>query len=151
MTRPPVTLIGLKLPKKTTNENGQAMSDCGNHWQKFEQEGIFDKIPNKTDFVVYAVYFDYEGDHTKPYSYFVGSPVATGTAVPEGLDTLEVPAQDYEHIIAMGKMPDCVAEAWMQIWKGSHNRAYGYDFEIYSEKSSDWNNAEVDIYLSITK
>jgi predicted transcriptional regulator YdeE len=29
-------LVGLKLDKKTTNENGQSNFDCGNLWQKFE-------------------------------------------------------------------------------------------------------------------
>lgn len=144
-----ITLIGLKLQNKTTNENGQAMADCGNHWQKFEQGEVFNKIPTKTDFVIYAVYYDYEGDHTKPYSYFIGCPVAEGTVTPEGMDSLEIPVQKYDHIVAKGKMPDCVADVWRNIWNSERNRAYGFDFEIYSEKSSDWNNAEVDIYLSI--
>lgn len=145
----PVTLIGLKLPYKTTNENEQAMADCGSLWQKFEQEGIFDKVPGKTAPVIYAVYHDYESDHTGPYSYFIGCPVAPGTEAPEGLHTLEIPAQQYTHIVANGKMPGCVADAWREIWKGGHNRAYRFDYEVYGEKSSDWNNAEVDIYLSV--
>jgi predicted transcriptional regulator YdeE len=144
-----VTLIGLKLKDKTTNENAQAMIDCGNHWQKFEQEGILNKIPGKSSANIYAVYYEYESDHTKPYSYFIGCPVAKDTPVPEGMDRLIIPKQKYDHIIAKGKMPDCVADAWRNVWQSDRNRAYDFDFEIYSEKSSDWSNAEVDIYLSI--
>ena len=98
MTPQPTTLIGIKLPHKTSNVNEQAMADCGSLWQKFEQEGIFNKVPGKTAFEIYAVYYNYEGDHTQPYSYFIGCPVAPGTEVPEGLQTLEIPAQNYTHI-----------------------------------------------------
>ena len=63
-------LIGISLGKKTTNENGQAGIDCGNMWQKFEKGDYSNKIPGKTGDEVFAVYHDYEGDHTKPYSYY---------------------------------------------------------------------------------
>lgn len=149
MTPQSTTLIGIKLPHKTSNVNEQAMADCGSLWQKFEQEGIFNKIPAKTAFEIYAVYYDYDGDHTQPYSYFIGCPVAQGTEVPEGLETLEIPVQNYTHIVARGKMPSCVADAWREIWQADHNRAYGFDFEVYGEKAADWSNAEVDIYLSV--
>lgn len=145
----PTTLIGIALPYKTSNENEKAMADCGSLWQRFEQEGIFNKIPNKNAFEVYAVYHDYDGDHTQPYAYFIGCPVAEGTKVPEGLQQLEIPAQNYTHIVARGPMPQCVANAWRGIWKADHNRAYGFDFEVYGEKAANWSDAEVDIYLSV--
>lgn len=31
-------LIGLKLDHKTTNENNQSSTDCGNLWQKFKKK-----------------------------------------------------------------------------------------------------------------
>ena len=64
-------LVGLKLENKTTNENNQSSTDCGNLWQKFEREKIFELIPNKVTNEIYAVYFDYEKDETKPFSYFI--------------------------------------------------------------------------------
>ena len=68
-------LIGLKLDNKTTNEGGQSSIECGNLWQKFETENFAERIPDKLSDEVYAVYFDYEGDYTKPYSYFIGCKV----------------------------------------------------------------------------
>jgi predicted transcriptional regulator YdeE len=65
-------LIGLQLDKKTSNEGGQSGIDCGNLWQKFEKENFAELIPNKLGDEIYAVYFDYEGDDTKPFSYFIG-------------------------------------------------------------------------------
>src|SRR4051812_30578353 len=68
-------LIGLKLNKKTTNKGGQSAVDCGNLWQKFVKERAAERIPGKLSDDLYAVYFDYEGDYTQPFSYFIGSRV----------------------------------------------------------------------------
>ncbi len=46
-------------------------------------------------------------------------------------------------------MPGCIAEAWQNIWKAGLNRNFGFDFEKYDERSLNWENAEVDIYLSV--
>jgi predicted transcriptional regulator YdeE len=44
-------------------------------------------------------------------------------------------------------MPDCVANVWREIWQTDYPRNYQYDFEIYSAKSFDWSNAEVDVFI----
>lgn len=147
--QPQFKLIGLNLGRKTTNENEQAGIDCGSLWQRFETEGIYVKIPNKLTEEVIAVYFDYDGDHTQPYSYFIGCKVSEDTQTPEGLDSLIIPEQDYQKIVAKGQMPNCVADAWRSIWKSGIERPYTYDFEIYGSRSHDWSNAEVDIFLAV--
>jgi predicted transcriptional regulator YdeE len=144
----PIHLIGLSFKGKTTNANGQAAIDCGNHWQEFEQGGYAGKIPG-TVTELYAVYHDYESDHTGSYSYFIGGKVAPGTAVPEGMDSLVIAGGKYKEIIATGKMPDCIAGAWRDIWASGFERAYTADFEVYGPKSTDWNNAEVSIFLAM--
>jgi predicted transcriptional regulator YdeE len=141
-------LIGFKLNNKTTNEGGQSGIDCGNLWQKFENGNFMEQISNKVGAEIYSVYFDYEGDHTKPFSYFVGCKVKTGTTVPSGMAALTIPADGYIKLVAKGKMPDCVANTWKHIWSLKLNRKYKYDFEIYGEKSKDWNNSEVEVFVS---
>ncbi len=142
-------LAGLKLGYKTTNENGKAMEDCGALWQHFGGSFLGKKLTNKVSNDIYAVYFDYDGDHTQPYAYFIGYRIPDDAVVPEGIDTITIPAQVYDELSAKGQMPNCVADAWKEIWKKADtNRAYGYDFEVYGAKSNDWNNAEIDIYLS---
>ncbi|MDX1642055.1 MAG: GyrI-like domain-containing protein [Balneolaceae bacterium] len=143
-----IKLIGIALPSKTTNKNNQSMKDCGELWTRFEKEGVFSKIPNKLSDEVLAVYHDYEGDHTQPFSYFIGCKVVEGTEIPDGLDSLTIPAGNYQKVKAKGEMPGCIAEKWQEIWKSDIARAYIADFELYDERSRDWNNAEVDIYLS---
>ncbi len=145
-----INLIGLALKNKTSNINEQAMVDCGNLWQRFINENIASQIPSKLNEDVLAVYHNYDGDHTKPYAYFIGCKVEKGTIVPKELDYLNIPANTYKGITAKGQMPDCVANAWREVWNTDTPRAYDADFEVYSEKSADWANAEVDIYLSVT-
>jgi len=143
-----IKLIGLSLPAKTTNEMGQSGIDCGNLWQKFEKENYAGKIPNKLSDEILAVYHHYEGDHTRPFSYFIGCKVEAETEIPEGLDGLLIPKGLYQKIIAAGKMPDCVINTWKEIWNSDIPRAYKADFEVYDERSKDWNNAIVDIFVS---
>ena len=141
-------LIGIKLDKKTTNSGGQSNIDCGSLWQKFEKENFSSRISNKISDEIYAVYFDYEGDHTKPFSYFIGCEVKPGSEFAPDMDTLMIPAQSYSKLIAKGKMPDCISNSWKDIWDSKIERAYKYDFEVYDERSKDWNNAIVDIFVS---
>ena len=143
-------LIGLQLDKKTTNEGGQSGIDCGNLWQKFEKENFAELIPNKLGDEIYAVYFDYEGDNTKPFSYFIGCQVKIDAEVPKGMDSLLIPAENYYQVTAKGKMTGCITDAWKRIWSSGINRTYQYDFEVYDERSKDWNNAEMEIFVSTT-
>ena len=144
-----IYLAGISLPFKTTNENGQSVTDCGSLWQKFEKEDCVSQIPGKLDGSVYAVYHEYEGDHTKPFSYFIGCRVEPAITLPDGMVTLRIPAGNYKKITARGKMPDCIAGAWKEIWNSSLQRKFTTDFEVYDERSKDWQDAEVDIYLSV--
>ena len=141
-------LIGLKLNNKTTNESRQSSIDCGNLWQKFETENFAERIPDKLSNEIYAVYYDYEGGHTKPFSYFIGCKVKFDTQNSLGMDSLIIPAESYYKVIAKGKMPDCVADSWKKIWELIIDRAFQFDFEIYDERSKDWSNAEVEVFIS---
>lgn len=144
-------LVGLKLKEKTSNENNQSSKDCGELWQKFEVDKIFNLIPHKVSNEVYAVYFDYEKDETMPFSYFIGCKVNENAEVPESLETLEIPSQNYQKVIAKGEMTGCITQAWEKIWTSEIPRKFGFDFEVYDERSQDWRDAEVDIYVSISE
>ena len=98
-------LIGLALKGKTTNINEQSSIDCGNLWQEFEKGKYAEKIPNKLTDEILAVYHHYEGDHTKPFSYFIGCKANADTEAPPGLETLIIPQGRYQKIDAKGKCP----------------------------------------------
>lgn len=142
-------LAGLKLKIKTTNTNGQSAIDCGNLWQRFEKEKIADKIPAKLSNDIFAVYYNYDIDDSTPFCYFIGCQVSDLTAIPSGFDSLEIPPSLYNKITAKGKMTGCITNAWETIWNSKLSRTYQYDFEVFDERSQNWDNAEVDIYVSI--
>jgi predicted transcriptional regulator YdeE len=141
-------LIGLALKTKTSNENGQSGTDCGNLWHQFLTGDYANKIPGKLSKDIYAVYHSYEGDHTMPFAYFLGCQAETGTPVPDGLDSLFIPGGKYQLFIAKGEIPDCITIVWKEIWKSGTCRSYKADFEVYNERSNDLKNAEVEIYVS---
>lgn len=142
-------IVGLQLKGKTTNQNNQSSDDCGNLWQKFETEKIFDRIPEKLSNEIYAVYFDYEKDENSPFSYFIGCKVANDAEVPQELSELKIPAQKYLKFTAKGVMTGCITDTWKKIWNSDLNREFGFDFEVYDERSQDWNDAEVDVFISV--
>jgi predicted transcriptional regulator YdeE len=144
-----IKLIGLSLKEKTRNENGQSTKDCMSLWDEFEKNHYAEMIPGKLSNELYGVYHDYEGDSSNPFAYFIGCKVDTIGKIPEGLKSLIIPAGIYYKIIAKGKMPECVINAWKEIWNIAIPRAYKIDFEVYDERSRDWNNGEVDVYLSV--
>ena len=55
------------------------------HKDRFFKENISSKIPNKINGDILALYTDYEGDYTKPYSWILGCEVSSLEQVPEGL------------------------------------------------------------------
>ena len=148
-TIPDIHLIGLALKEKTSNAHGQSSIDCKNLWHQFEDGKYAASVTNKLSDDIYGVYHQYDGDSTKPFSYFIGCKVKPGTTAPEGLINLTIPAGNYELVSAKGKMPDCVIKAWKDIWAADYKRTYQTDFEVYDDRSKDWNNAEVDVYISV--
>ena len=147
-TIPEIQLIGLDLGRTTTNENGQSSKDGGKLWHTFESGQYADRIQNKTSEEIYAVYYGYEGDHTAPFRYFIGCSVEDNSSVPEGMNRLTIPEGKYQKITASGRMPDCMVSAWKEIWSSDLERSYRIDFECYDERSKNWEDAMVDIYLS---
>jgi len=142
-------LIGLKLNRKSKNENGQSGKDCGELWQYFEENKIAELIPNKISETIYAVYYDYEQDENGLFSYFIGCKVDENAEKPKSLDEIIIPQQNYHKEIAKGQMTDCISDAWTRIWNSNLNRKFGFDFEVYDARSLDWTNAEIDIFISI--
>ena len=65
------------------------------------------------------------------------------------MDSIMIPTGMYQQITAKGKIPDCIINVWQTIWSADINRAYQADFEVYDARSKDWNNAEVEVFLSV--
>jgi predicted transcriptional regulator YdeE len=144
-----IRLMGISLKSKTTNLNGQSAVDCGNLWQAFEQGNYLNLVHARLSDSIYAVYYGYEGDYMQPFSYFIGCAVKNDAKSIPGFEILTIPSGNYRKFTAKGVLPDCISFTWKKIWESDVQRAYRTDFEVYDERSKDWNNAEVDIYISV--
>ena len=142
-------IIGISV--ETTNQNGKAIEDLGKLWGRFYAENVIEKIPNKINEEVYAVYTDYENDYRGKYTTIIGMAVSSLDKIPDGLVGRAFEAQNFKKFIAKGDMPNAVGKTWKEIWDkdAELNRSYIYDYEVYGSKSQNGANAEVDIYIGI--
>jgi len=141
-------VIGIDV--RTTNQNGQAALDLGVLWGRFFAQGVMDQIPDKVGSDIYAVYTDYEGDHTKPYTAVIGARVASLQHIPAGMVGKSIPAGRYELFTAKGNLHQgAVGGEWVKIWKMPLHRTYGADFEVYGPRASNPQDAEVDIFVGV--
>ncbi len=143
-------IIGIAV--RTTNENSQSGLDLPALWNKFLEEKIAEKIPNKVDDEVYCVYTDYEADHTKPYTAILGCKVSTLDEVPQGMIGKEISEAQYRKTTAKGSiLKGIIFEEWVKIWNAGFDRTFTTDFEVYGEKAQNPECAEVDIFVSVRK
>lgn len=137
-------IMGIQV--RTSNDVCQ--TDMPQIWQKFLQEKILEKIPNKVSNTVFAVYTDYEDDYTKPYSYIVGCEVSTLDGIPDGMVGTVVPASSYAVYKTKGEYPQGLASTWQTIWKAPFKRAYTTDFEVYEPDFNPQTKPEVKVYIA---
>lgn len=144
----PFKIIGISV--RTTNENGQSMTDMGQLWDRFYSTDILSTIPNRINNDIYSVYTNYQADYKGAYTAIIGCKVNSLDSIPEELIGREFTGGQYIKYIAKGKMPDAVINKWKEIWDKDTelNRKYTADFEVYGQKSQNPDNAEVEIYIA---
>lgn len=141
-------VIGISV--RTTNENGQASVDIPNLWTRFMAEGILDKIPNKISNSIFSIYTDYEKDHTRPYTTFLGCEVSSIVSIPNGLEVCEISEGNFVEFVVKGKLAEgIVYHEWLKIWNTDLPRTYNADYEIYTPKSPNNEETEVAIFVGI--
>jgi predicted transcriptional regulator YdeE len=124
-------------------------------WQRVMQEHVLDRIPQKTDPNLYAVYTDYASDANGDYTLVLGAKVRPETNPPAGMTSKSVPAGRYAVFTSeRGPVAKVVVETWKRIWAyyqlpANGHRAYGADFEVYDQRAADPNNAQVEIYIGV--
>lgn len=145
LTTTPTYIIGLKV--KTSND--KALNDIPLLWENFNNLDIKKKVLNKTNEDIYALYTDYEGNFTQPYTYFLGYSVNSLDLIPEGMSYIKIAPAKYQVFNVKGVIPNIILETWQYIWQPhiDKKRSYITDFEIY--KTSDFNNSEASIYIGI--
>lgn len=141
-------ILGIAL--RTTNENNQSALDIPKLWQEFHSQNIIAKIPAKINTNIYAIYTDYESDHTASYTTLIGCEVQSLAGIPPGLVAHRIPAGTYTQLTVEGNLMDnLVINAWIKIWNSPNlERTYTSDFEVYGPEAQDPTQAKVAIYLA---
>lgn len=147
--KPAFKIIGIAV--NTTNKNMQAMTDIGLLWQRFQQENVFDKIPEKLSTDIYEVFTDYEGNYENPYRTIIGCIVSNEANPPIGMVEKIIPEQQYRVYSVKGKLPAAIGQAWTDIWNDDQNlkRTYIADFDVYGAKAFDPDQAELEIFVGV--
>jgi predicted transcriptional regulator YdeE len=125
-------------------------------WARFFSEGIADKIPNKVDSTIYAVYTNYASDYNGEYDFIIGMKVSSVSDVPPGMVARTVPKGRYAVVAtAKGPVAQVVPKAWQQVYSLDSKkqlggtRAYKADFELYDQRSQNPQDAQVDLYIGL--
>lgn len=137
--------IGLEL--RTNNE--ECSSAMPTHKEKFFNDNIPGKIPNRINNDILALYTDYEGDYTKPYSWILGCEVSGLDEIPTGLVGKVIPESKYAVFTTQGEFPQGLIAAWQAVWASNLFRSYTSDFELYRSDFHPQENPEVNVYIAI--
>jgi len=124
-------------------------------WQRFYGEGIIDKIPNRVDQSVYALYTDFASDRMGAYTVVIGVKVKDQSQMRDGLALKTIPAGTYAVLTSdKGPAPTVIPDAWLKIAaledkdQLGGKRAYKCDFEVY-EHMTDPQNVQADLYVGL--
>lgn len=132
VVRPEMTVVGIEC--RTSNDPEAGPNDIPRLWEKFAAQEVYNRIPNKASGEVVALYCDYEGDYTEPYSVVIGCKVKSAEEIPEGMVAKTLPETPYAVFRAVGEHPQTLIETWSNIWQmGELERTYTGDYETYDE------------------
>lgn len=137
--------IGLEL----RTDNQKCSLEMPAHKERFFNQNILAKIPNKINGNILAVYTDYEGDYTQPYSWILGTEVSSLDEIPAGLVGKVIPESKYAVFTTRGEFPQGLIAAWQAIWQSNLSRSYTTDFELYSSSFDPQRHPEVKVYIAI--
>lgn len=148
------TVIGIAA---RTNNAREMTADgvIGKQWARLMREGLLEKIPNRADKAIVAVYTDYASDKNGEYTFVLGAKVTSSASVPEGMVGKRIPAGRYAVFTSeKGPAPKVVPETWMRINSLAKSavggdRVFQADFEIYDNRAADPQNTVVDVYVGI--
>jgi predicted transcriptional regulator YdeE len=138
-------VVGISV--RTSNQ--QFQQEALPLWDRFIRENMGGMIKGRLNQKLLAVYTDYEGDYTKPFSYLIGCEVSNLENIPSGMIGMEIPTASYQVFTAHGEFPQSMLVAWQKIWNFDNYRAYTTDFEVYPADFNPQNNPQIDIFIAI--
>jgi predicted transcriptional regulator YdeE len=153
--QPEFSVIGIQVRTNNAKETTAGGAIPG-QWETFFKEGIADKIPNKVDPTIYAVYTGYASDHNGEYDFIIGMKVSSVSAIPPGMVAKRVPSGRYAVVTSeKGPVAQVVPQAWQRVYSLEDSkqlggaRAYRADFELYDQRSQNPQDSQVDLYIGL--
>ncbi len=141
-------IAGMEI--RTSNNQGQAEVAIPKLWAEFMGANVKHQLPDLACDTMYAVYSDYEGDHTKPYSMLLGFEVSSTGNIPKEFKVRTIPVANYKVFTAKGDLTkDAVYNAWMNVWNSHLKRTYKTDIEVYGEKAINPTNGEAEVWIGV--
>ena len=146
-------MIGIAVQTNNATE-ASANGEIPKLWQRLFMEGVLNRIPDRSDESIVAVYTKYATDANGDYTCILGAKVAPGTKAPEGMVAVTIPAGKYlEFVSAKGPGQEVVPAIWGQIYgyfqgPGAPKRAFKTDFERY-DGPFDPNAMQAHIYIGV--
>jgi len=142
-----------------TNNADEAIgeSKIGPLWQRFKQENLVARIPNRADAALTVVYSNYESDENGNYDYLLGARVNSIHHLPTGMTWKRIEPATYAVILTnKGQMPSVLQAAWDRIWHMSPpelggKRAFITDYEIYDQRTENSQEAQVEIHIGLAR
>lgn len=158
--QPALTVVGISA--RTTNRaEMQGNGEIPKLWARWMQQNLAASVPHRTETNLLAVYTDYESDENGAYTYVVGAQVNAAAEpsakleLPEGMVAVNIPAGRYAVLTsAKGPIYEVVPAIWQRIWslspeQSGGQRAFRADFEVYDHRSSNPQDAEVEVHLGL--
>jgi predicted transcriptional regulator YdeE len=148
------TVVGIE----TRTSNAREMTSdgvIGKQWHRFIAESLIEKIPNRVDSSIMAVYTDYASDHNGEYTYILGAKVSSTKNQPVGMVAKKIPAGRYAIFTSdKGRVEQVVPGIWQKINSlpksaTGGDRVYKADYEIYDQRAANPPDAQVEVHVGI--
>jgi predicted transcriptional regulator YdeE len=148
------TVVGIAV---RTNNAKEATGEgaIGKQWGRLMGESLLEKIPNRADGNIVALYTEYASDKDGEYTYVLGAHVSSPEDVPAGMVAKRVPPGRFAVFTSeKGPVQKVVVEMWQKVWatpksKLGGDRAYKADFEVYDQRARNPAEAVVDLYIGV--
>ncbi len=146
-------MIGIETRTNNTQE-ADGNGAIPKQWQRLFMENLLNRIPDRVDQSIVAVYTEYASDWNGDYTFVLGAKVKPGTKTPEGMVAINVPGGKFVEFTSKRGRPELVVpEIWKEVWtyfqtSGNPLRAYGADYELYDDMS-DPTNVQVRLYVGV--
>lgn len=147
-----IMVMGIEI--RTTFVSNECYQTIPAFWQQVKKEKLLKKIPNKVHTnEILGIYTDYSADfslQSGSFAFIIGCQIARVRSIPHDFLVKEIPSSKYAVFTAKGPFAQAIPNTWQTIWQTKEiERAFTNDIEWYTEKSTDDEHSNVEIYVSI--